>query len=137
MYIKRNVYFSAIDQESGEEKLFSVNEVLSEDEYLERMYAEAEEEEKKSKAKTAAKVAGGVAGGTAVVGGAAYGGEKLLNKAGEKIVNKIAGKRGPNGKFVKLSPMEKKIRDLAVKARDTKTIQNAATKLAKKVALKK
>lgn len=136
MYIKRNVYFSAIDQESGEEKLFSVNEVLSEDEYLERMYAEAEEE-KKSKAKTAAKVAGGVAGGTAVVGGAAYGGEKLLNKAGEKIVNKIAGKRGPNGKFAKLTPMEKKIRDLAIKARDTKTIQNAATKLAKKVALKK
>ena len=28
MYIKRNVYFSAIDQETGEERLFSVNESI-------------------------------------------------------------------------------------------------------------
>ena len=29
MLIKRNVYFSAIDQETGEERLFSVNEILT------------------------------------------------------------------------------------------------------------
>ena len=46
MYIKRNVYFSAIDQETGEEKLFCVNEVLDEDTYLERLYSEGEDEKK-------------------------------------------------------------------------------------------
>ena len=43
MLIKRNVYFSAIDQESGEERLFSTTELLTEDEYLERLYSETEE----------------------------------------------------------------------------------------------
>lgn len=87
----------------------------------ERMYAD-----------TGKKVAKGAALGTAGVAGAAglaYGGEKLANKAGEKIVTKLAGKRGENGKFVKLSPTEKKIKDLAIKARDNKTVQNAAKKL--------
>ena len=45
MLIKRNVYFSAIDQETGEEKLFSVSEILTEDEYLERLYSETEAEQ--------------------------------------------------------------------------------------------
>ena len=44
MFIKRNVYFSAIDQETGEERLFSVNEVLDEETYLERLYSEGEKE---------------------------------------------------------------------------------------------
>ena len=52
MYIKRNVYFSAIDQETGEERLFSVNEVLDEETYLERLYSE----EKETKLKTSDKV---------------------------------------------------------------------------------
>jgi hypothetical protein len=44
MLIKRNVYFSAVDQETGEERLFSVNEIMTEDEYLERMYSEEQGE---------------------------------------------------------------------------------------------
>lgn len=52
MFIKRNVYFSAIDQETGEERLFSVNEVLDEETYLERLYSE----EKETKLKTSDKV---------------------------------------------------------------------------------
>ena len=39
MLIKRNVYFSAVD-ENGEEKLFSVTEIMTEEEYLEKMYSE-------------------------------------------------------------------------------------------------
>lgn len=131
MYIKRNVYFSAIDQETGEEKLFSVNEIISESDY-QKMFAEAAEEKKSSKAKTAAKVAGGTAAGATVLAGGAYGGEKLLNKAGEAVVKSVTGKRGENGKFRKLTANEKKIRDLAIKARDTKTIQNFAGDTANK-----
>lgn len=41
MLIKRNVYFSAVDQETGEERLFSVNEIMTEEEYLEKMYSKA------------------------------------------------------------------------------------------------
>ena len=44
MLIKRNVYFSAVDEETGEEKLFSVNEIMTEEEYLERMYSEEQRE---------------------------------------------------------------------------------------------
>lgn len=46
MLIKRNVYFSAIDQETGEERLFSVNEVLDEETYLERLYSEKKDDTK-------------------------------------------------------------------------------------------
>lgn len=46
MLIKRNVYFSAIDQETGEEKLFSVNEVLDEETYLEKLYSKKEDDTK-------------------------------------------------------------------------------------------
>jgi len=44
MLIKRNVYFSAVDEETGEERLFSVNEIMTEEEYLERMYSEEQRE---------------------------------------------------------------------------------------------
>lgn len=47
MLIKRNVFFSAIDQETGEEKLFSVNEVLTEEEYLERIFSEKKDDKPK------------------------------------------------------------------------------------------
>jgi len=52
MLIKRNVYFSAVDEETGEERLFSVNEIMTEEEYLERMYSE-EQREFSSKAQKA------------------------------------------------------------------------------------
>ena len=48
MLVKRNVYFSAVD-EIGEEKLFSVTEIIDEKEYLERMYSKKEEEKPKKK----------------------------------------------------------------------------------------
>ena len=41
MYIKKNTVFSYFDEEAGEERQYSVNEILSEDEYRERMYAVA------------------------------------------------------------------------------------------------
>ena len=40
------LYFSVIDEETGEERLYCVNEVLSEEEYLERLYSECYEEER-------------------------------------------------------------------------------------------
>lgn len=40
------LYFSVIDEETGEERLYCVNEVLSEEEYLERIYSECYEEER-------------------------------------------------------------------------------------------
>lgn len=45
MLIKRNIYFSAIDQETGEEKLFSTTELLTEDEYLECLYSDKDDDE--------------------------------------------------------------------------------------------
>jgi len=44
MLIKRNVYFSAVDQETGEERLFSVNEIMTEEDYLEKIYSEEQRE---------------------------------------------------------------------------------------------
>ena len=41
MYIKKNTVFSYFDEETGEERQYSVNEILSEEEYRERMYAVA------------------------------------------------------------------------------------------------
>lgn len=85
MLIKRNVYFSAIDQETGEERLFSLNEILTEEEYLERLCAESEDS-KMSSRKKAAIAAGTVAG----IAAAIYGGKKLgraLETSGSKILN--------------------------------------------------
>ena len=49
MLIVRDVYYSAID-ENGEEKLFSVNEIMTEEEYLQREFG-AKEVYKKAKEK--------------------------------------------------------------------------------------
>ena len=120
MLIKRTVYFSQVDQETGEEKLFSVKE---------KDFAQAEEEKKNTGKKVGKAVAVGTAG-VAATGAAAYGAEKGINKLGDAVVKKVASKR-VNGKFAKLTPAEKKIRDIAVKARDAKTIQNAVKKAGK------
>lgn len=86
MYIRRKVFSVAID-ENGEEKLFSTTEIMSEESYLEKAYAEAEAEKKSS---TGKKVAIG-AGATAAAGaGGIYGAGKL----GEKIrKNRILANR--------------------------------------------
>ena len=114
MLIKRNVYFSAIDQETGEEKLFSVSEVLDEETYLERLYSECKEDEKKSS--TGKKVAAVGAGTVAAGAGAVYG----ANKVGKHMVKK-ANETGA--------------RLLALKDTGilTKTEQKAADKLAKNI----
>ena len=49
MLIVRDVYFSAYD-ENGEEKLYSTTELISEKDYMEKLYAEAAAEEAKKSA---------------------------------------------------------------------------------------
>jgi hypothetical protein len=44
MYIRRKVFSTFIDTETGEERLFSTTEIMSEEEYIERMYSEEQEE---------------------------------------------------------------------------------------------
>ena len=89
MYIRRKVFSVAID-ENGEEKLFSTTEIMSEESYLEKAYAEAEAEKKSS---TGKKVAIG-AGATAGVGAAGVGGIYGAGKLGEKIrKNRILANR--------------------------------------------
>ena len=42
MYIRRKVFSVAYDEATGEEKLFSTTEIMSEEAYIEKLYAEAE-----------------------------------------------------------------------------------------------
>lgn len=50
MYIRRKAFSVAID-ENGEEKLFSTTEIMSEESYLERLYSEKEDDDKKESKK--------------------------------------------------------------------------------------
>ena len=86
MYIKRNVYFSAVDQETGEEKLFCVNEVLDEETYLERLYSEGEEEKKSNGLKTAGKAALIGGAGVGIAGGIE--GNVIAHKIAKNAANK-------------------------------------------------
>ena len=91
MYIRRKVFSRAIDHETGEEKLFSVNEVISEESY-QRMFAKAEkEEEEKPKKGTLRKVGKGVAIGGAL---ASLGGGAIEHVMADKAVSKMAEKKG-------------------------------------------
>lgn len=46
MYIRRKVFSVAIDEESGEERYFSTNEIINEEDYLDEvMYSDLEERE--------------------------------------------------------------------------------------------
>ena len=91
MYIKRNVYFSAVDQETGEEKLFCVNEVLDEDTYLERLYSEGEDEKESNGLKTAGKAALIGGAGVALSGGA--GAHAIAHKIAKNAANKYGVER--------------------------------------------
>lgn len=52
MIIRRNVYFSAIDEQTGEERLYSTTELIDEESYLnEMMYSEEDEEKEFSEKK--------------------------------------------------------------------------------------
>ena len=95
MYIKRNVYFSAVDQETGEEKLFCVNEVLDEDTYLERLYSEGEEEKKSNGLKTAGKAALIGGAGVGIAGG--IGEHVIAHKIAKNAANKYGVDRVGSG----------------------------------------
>ena len=132
MYIRRKVFSVCLD-ENGEERLFSTNEVISEESYL-KMFAEKEEKKGMSKGKKRALIAAGAVAGTAA---GLYGANKLghhmlkknaeskmgkyLAAPGDKIaeVSKKAY-RGVRGKFGK-----KKIsHEDAVKAAEERAIQS-------------
>ena len=51
MYIRRKVFSTYIDEETGEEKLFSTTEIMSEESYLEKLYSENEPEQKEFNSK--------------------------------------------------------------------------------------
>ena len=53
MYIRRKVFSAYIDEETGEEKLFSTTEIMSEESYLEKLYSESEPEQKEFNSKAA------------------------------------------------------------------------------------
>lgn len=99
----------------GEERLYSVlmteDEVALFSEVMEEI-EEAEEASKKKRPRMSkkAKIAAGVVGGTVAIPAAAYGGEVLVNKAGEKLVK--------SGKMVKLGE----------KMANAKALQNTASK---------
>lgn len=86
MLIKRNVYFSAID-EDGEERLYSTTEVMDEQDYIERLYAEVDAED----AKAAGIGAAAALGATGLAGAGMYG-AGVLERHGEKKLLEKAGK---------------------------------------------
>ena len=94
MYIRRKVFSVGID-EYGEEKLFSVNEVISEEEYCQRIFAEAEDEEEKKRKSRRVRIAKGAAKGAAATAGVAgvgaagvYGANKFAGKAADFLKNR-------------------------------------------------
>jgi len=91
MYIRRKAFSVAID-ENGEEKLFSTTEIIDEESYLEKLYAEAEEKtDTGKKAKTVGKAIAGA--GAATYAGANVVGTKVAMKR-KKAIEKIAEKTG-------------------------------------------
>lgn len=130
MYIKRNVYFSAVDQETGEEKLFCVNEVLDEDTYLERLYSEGEDEKKSNGLKTAGKAALIGGAGVGIAGG--IGENVIAHKIAEKAANKYGVDRVGTGIaqsfFGKGKRTAKEVGEIATRA----VKQNKGFKLARR-----
>jgi len=53
MYIRRKVFSTYIDEETGEERLYSTTEIMSEESYLEKLYSENEPEQKEFNSKAA------------------------------------------------------------------------------------
>lgn len=123
MYIRRKVY-SAVEDENGEIRYFSTNEIISEDDYLEnlyseyylddddmeRLYSDKEEKEYKKGLSTGAKIAIGAAGAAAAGVGLHYAGAHAAKKAArgfemnklEKGLAKVnQGEKWVAGKFSK------------------------------------
>ena len=93
MYIRRKVFSTYIDEETGEERLYSTTEIMSEESYLEKLYSENEPEQKEfnSKAQKALrKVYDSAVGKKATNSNTLYNlsrGREELRKSGEKGVN--------------------------------------------------
>ena len=155
MYIRRKVFSVAYDEATGEEKLFSTTEIMSEESYIEKLYAEAEAEDKKShRGRNIAIGAGAAGAGVAGVGGGIYGakklGEHIVNKAVEDLVNdkinpdqyKKRGARGaalqkPADKIEEVSRNAAKKAGAAMDAAKSKLKDNETVKkILKKVARK-
>ena len=101
MYIRRKVFSVALD-ENGEERYFSTNEIINEEDYLDEvMYSE--EEEPKKKSHLGRNIALGTAGTAALAGGGIYGahkyGDSQIAKAGK--INEILEKNALGGKLTK------------------------------------
>lgn len=84
MYIKRNVYFSAVDQETGEERLFSTTEIMTEEAY---------QKEFGEKAKGAAYASGAIAGTGAAAYGTIKGSQKLADHLAKSRVLKAKAEK--------------------------------------------
>ena len=123
MYIRRKV-FSVLVDETGEEKLYSVNETVFEG-YKEREFAEKEEEKKSRKA---AKVAGGIAGAAVTTAAGLYAAKKgyLGKKAADKVNNVIMKHSKEGGKVYVQAVKDK------VNAHKKDIIKNAQEVVAKK-----
>lgn len=109
-----------------QEKLYSV--LMTEAEL--KMFTEAMEQKK---GPSAGKVLGATVATAAAIPAAAYGGEKAANVIGDKLVKSVVGQRNAKGQFKKMSNLQKKARDLGIKMRDSKTIQNAASNILGKI----
>lgn len=105
MYIRRKVFSVALD-ENGEERYFSTNEIINEEDYLDEvLYSEKKEKEKKSH--RGRNIALGTAGTAALAGGGIYAADRI----GKNIENKNLAKwaeTNPNNEKV-LEELEKKI----------------------------
>ena len=99
MLIKRNVYFSAID-EDGEERLYSTTEVMDEMDYIERLYAESDAEETLDNLKAAGIGGAAVAG----LGATAYG----VHKGAGAYAKRAAEKRAAANEATILEAIGKK-----------------------------
>lgn len=110
-----------------QEKLYSV--LMTEAEL--KMFTEALEKNEK-KGPSAGKILGATVATAAAIPAAAYGAERAGNVIGDKLVNQVTGKRDSMGRFIKMTNNQKKFRDLGVKLRDNKTIQNLVKKVIKR-----
>ena len=106
MYIRRKV-FSILVDETGEERLYSVNETILED----RIFAKKEEEEKEEPKKggKGKKIALGIAGAVATTAAGAYAAKKgyLGKKAADKVNNVIMKHSKEGGKVYEQAVKDK------------------------------
>ena len=104
MYIRRKV-FSVLVDETGEERLYSVNETILED----RIFTKKEEEEEPKKGGKGKKIALGIAGAVATTAAGAYAAKKgyLGKKAADKVNNVIMKHSKEGGKVYEQAVKDK------------------------------